>query len=129
MKNKLISILTLILLLASACDRQPDITDEMLDGNVIFDPSLYAPEEYILSYKNPDPTPAEASHPVIIAVHGYSATTFEWNELKAIIDTIDDVHFSSVLLGGHGRDFEDFKNASWKDWQDAITDEFNRLEE
>lgn len=31
------------------------------------------------------------------------------------------------MLGGHGRSYNDFKNSNWKDWQAAITEEYNRL--
>jgi carboxylesterase len=33
------------------------ITDDLLDGPVIFDPSLYNPEQYLVSAKYPNPTP------------------------------------------------------------------------
>ena len=58
----------------------PDISPDMLDGEVIFDASLYNPEAFLVSYSNPNPTPEEADMPVIIVSHGYSASTFEWNE-------------------------------------------------
>ena len=59
---------------------EPDITPDMIDGEVIFDASLYDPEAYLVSYSNPNPTIEEAEIPVIIVSHGYSASTFEWNE-------------------------------------------------
>jgi carboxylesterase len=30
-------------------------------------------------------------------------------------------------LGGHGRDYDDFKSATWEDWQQPIIDEYNKL--
>jgi carboxylesterase len=33
------------------------ITDDLLDGPVFFDPSLYNPEQYLVSAKYPNPTP------------------------------------------------------------------------
>ena len=34
---------------------------------------------------------------------------------------------SVVLLGGHGRDYSDFKKATWEDWQAPIITEYNAL--
>lgn len=118
---------SLLALVVFSCQQEPDITEEMLDGDTIFDPSLYAPEEYLLSYAKPDPTPEEALKPVIIACHGYTATTFEWEEFREWIGDRDDVYLSQVLLAGHGRSYEDFKESSWQDWQSAITAEYSRL--
>ena len=115
-----------MLLALGGCGKDPVITDTMLDGEVIFDPSLYNPEEYLVSYANPTPTPEEAAAPVIIAVHGYSATTFEWNTFRERA-ALDSVPVSQVLLGGHGRTYDDFKNSTWQDWQSAIMEEYERL--
>lgn len=110
-----------------ACGQEPDITEEMLDGNTIFDPSLNEPEKYLLSQALPNPTPEQAQKPVIIVCHGYTATTFEWSEFKSWLGERDDVYVSQVLLGGHGRSYADFKNSSWRDWQSAITEEYQLL--
>ena len=32
-----------------------------------------------------------------------------------------------VLLGGHGRTYEEFKKATWRDWQESIKAEYERL--
>lgn len=119
----------LLVMLSFACQQEPVITEEMLDGNTIFDPSIYEPEKFLLSYAIPEPTPEQAATPVIIACHGYTATTFEWNEFRQWVGTRDDIYVSQVLLGGHGRSYADFKNSSWKDWQAAITEEYSRLEQ
>lgn len=119
---------SLLALVCFACQQEPDITEEMLDGDILFDPSLYEPEKYLLSYAKPEPTPEEALKPVIIACHGYTATTFEWSEFREWIGDRDDVYVSQVLLAGHGRSYEDFKESSWQDWQSAITEEYRRLE-
>lgn len=112
-----------------ACGKEPEITAEMLDGQTIFDPSLYEPEKYLLSYALPDPTPGHAQKPVIIACHGYTATTFEWNEFREYLGGREDVYLSQVLLGGHGRSYNEFKESDWKEWQQAITEEYSRLEQ
>jgi carboxylesterase len=75
----------------------------------------------------PAPTPEQALKPVIIACHGYTATTFEWDELRNW-SAGSDVYLSQVLLGGHGRSYEEFKESSWHDWQRAIKEEYERLE-
>ena len=111
----------------TGCDKEPEILDLMLDGKFIYDPSLDNPQDYLLSYSNPTPTPEEASRPVFIAVHGYSASTFEWEEFRTWSAGSPDYAISLVLMGGHGRTYEDFKNATWRDWQKSIVEEYDRL--
>lgn len=125
--KKLITV-SLLVIVCFACAQEPEITADMLDGNTIFDPSLYEPESRLLSYAIPEPTPEQAAKPVIIACHGYTATTFEWDELRSWMGEREDVYISQVLLGGHGRTYADFKDSGWKDWQTAITEEYSRLE-
>lgn len=124
---KTVSVLLSILLIA-ACNATPDITDAMLDGDVIFDPSLYTPEDYLVSAKYPAPTQEDLEKHVLIASHGYSASTFEWDEF---MDWSADSSYriSSVLLDGHGRTYEDFKASKWEDWRAAIIREFELLED
>lgn len=119
--------LFLIGLIGLGCSKEPAITDDMLDSGKLFDPSLYKPEQYLISKAIPNPTPAQASRPVIIACHGYSATTFEWDEFRAYLGNRTDVYLSQVLLGGHGRSYADFKQSTWRDWQTAITTEYEAL--
>lgn len=118
----------LLALVFFACGQEPEITEDMLDGNTIFDPALYEPESRLLSYAIPEPTAEQALTPVIIACHGYTATTFEWDELRNRLGNREDIYISQVLLGGHGRTYTDFKSSGWKDWQAAITEEYSRLE-
>jgi carboxylesterase len=115
------------LLIHGSCDTTPEITDAMLDGNLIFDPSLDRPEDFLLSLSKPNPTPAEASKPVFILMHGYSASTFEWEEFRTWFANTPDYFLSFVLLGRHGRTYEDFKRATWRDWQNSIRQEYERL--
>ena len=105
----------------------PDISPEMLDGEVIFDASLYDPEAYLVSYSNPDPTPEEAEMPVIIVTHGYSASTFEWNEFREWNEANPEILISQVLLAGHGRTYDEFKISNWQDWRKSILEEYDRL--
>jgi carboxylesterase len=50
---------------------------------------------------------------IILAVHGYSATTFEWQEF-ADWSAPSSYRISQVLLDGHGRDYESFKASHGK---------------
>lgn len=117
----------ILLFIISGCSEDPELTDDMLGGGIIYDQSLYEPEKYLLSYAIPNPTPEQALKPVIIASHGYTATTFEWDEFRELIGNRDDVYISQVLLGGHGRDYADFRNSTWKDWQSSIKEEYSLL--
>ena len=123
------TILSLVVMatLALACSSEPDITNEMLDGGTLFDPSIYQPENYLISRSVPNPTPEQARRPVIIACHGYSATTFEWDEFRTFLGNRTDVYLSQVLLGGHGRSYDEFKKSTWHDWQAAIRAEYEAL--
>jgi len=127
-KNSTRFLLSGLLIIFSSCSSTPDINNTtMLDGTEISDPSLAHPENYLVSAYISDPTTTQKNTPVIIAAHGYSATTFEWDELRAFANTKGTFYVSQVLLGGHGRDYEDFKKASWKDWQSSIMIEYTKL--
>lgn len=120
--------LFIFILLFASCGKEPDIdNNSMLDGDQIFDPSLYDSSKYLVSVAIENPTTKDIQTPVVIAVHGYSATTYEWDEFRDYADSKGDIYVSQVLLGGHGRTYEDFKNASWQDWQASILDEYNAL--
>jgi carboxylesterase len=121
-------IILLISLCFLSCNRSPSITDQDLDGNVLFDLSLYQPEKYLVSAYKPNPSDQEKQIPVLIAAHGYSASTFEWDELRKYADSLKSgILISQVLLGGHGRTYEDFKNSTWRDWQASILLEYKKL--
>jgi len=127
-KNNFFTLLVVLLLVLSACSKTPDINNAtMLDGDQIFDPSLYNPELYLVSVGIANPSAAQKNTPVVIAVHGYDATTFEWNEFRSYCDAKANVLVSQVLLGGHGRTYEEFKNSTWEDWQEPIMTEYDAL--
>ena len=127
-KNMLFRLLLLFLVGLYACSKSPEIDNAtMLDGDQIFDPSLYNPAQYLVSVAIANPTAEQKNTPVVIAVHGYSATTFEWDEFRTYCNAKANVLISQVLLGGHGRTYEDFKNSSWEDWQEPIMTEYNAL--
>lgn len=117
-----------LLLTLVACNPVPEIDDAtMLDGDQIFDLSLTQPEKYLVSEYLPTPTEAQKDTPVIIAAHGYTATTFEWDELRDFADSARTFYVSQVLLGGHGRTYDDFKASDWKEWQSSIVNEYVKL--
>ena len=121
-------IILLISLCILSCNRSPSITDQDLDGNVLFDLSLYQPEKYLVSAYKPNPSDQEKQIPVLIAAHGYSASPFEWDELRKYADSVKSgILISQVLLGGHGRTYQDFKNSTWRDWQASILLEYKKL--
>jgi len=127
-KDIIIRLLAVFLLFLSACSQSPDIIDEsMLDGDQIFDPSLYNPADYLVSVGIDNPSIAQKNTPVVITVHGYSATTFEWDEFRTYCDAQSNILVSQVLLGGHGRTYEEFKASTWVDWQEPIMAEYNAL--
>jgi carboxylesterase len=129
-KHIFFSLLVIIPLLFTSCSKNPDIDNEtMLDGDQIFDPSLYNPEEYLVSVAIENPSAIQKNTPIIITVHGYSASTFEWDEFRAYADANANILVSQVLLGGHGRTYEDFKKSTWEDWQEPIMTEYNSLRE
>lgn len=125
MKKYSFLFLALIITAFYSCSG-PKITDDLLDGNVIFDPSLYNPEQFLVSAKYPTPTPQDLSKHIILVIHGYSATTFEWQEFKDWSNE-STYRISQVLLDGHGRDYNSFKASKWEDWRSAITDEYEKL--
>jgi carboxylesterase len=124
--NKTTLFLLFVLTAVFSSCSNPTITDDLLDGNVIFDPSLYNPEQFLVSAKYPNPTAEDLSKHIILVIHGYSATTFEWQEFKDWSNE-STYRVSQVLLDGHGRDYNSFKASKWEDWQSAITDEYEKL--
>ncbi len=132
MNNKYIFplIVLVVALSFSSCSKDPDIDNNtMLDGDVIFDPSIHNPELYLVSVAIENPTPEELNTPVVIAPHGYSASTFEWDEFRIYADEKGGLLISQVLLGGHGTTYEDFKNSTWEDWKVPIMQEYLALQE
>ena len=126
---KTIYIYLSLILALSGCNPTPPIDDAtMLDGVNFDDPSISNPEKYLVSAKYPNPDSLHLNKPVLIAAHGYSATTFEWDEIRTFADTDSSFLVSQVLLGGHGRDYADFKAATWEDWQSSIVIEYENLE-
>ena len=125
MKKKF--IVSIILLLSAACKKTPVIPDADLGSGLIADPSLKNPAAYRISVSQPNPTAAQAATPVIIACHGYSASTFEWDEFRAWSQGRTDYYIDQVLLAGHGTTYTAFQQSTWHDWETSIMDEYNLL--
>ncbi|MBC7565823.1 MAG: esterase [Pedobacter sp.] len=125
--KKLILILILTATLVS-CGKNPIIEDSTLDSGFFFDQSIYMPAKYLVSISKPQPNAVEKGKSVIIAIHGYGATTFEWDEFRTWAGSRTDFSISQVLLGGHGRAYQTFKDSSWEDWRQPIINEFETLE-
>lgn len=108
--------------------KMPPINENIdLDGKTINDSSLSFPQLFLVSARIPNPTTTDLEKPIYILVHGFSASTFEWSEFRDYAKTTNDFFTSQVLLGAHGRDYQDFKSANWSQWQQPILDEYNTL--
>lgn len=128
--NTFCKLLFLFSIFLLSCSKNLEIDNAtMLDGDQIFDPSLYNPDEYLVSLGIENPNQDQKNTPVIITVHGYSASTYEWNEFRDHSEPKANILISQVLLGGHGRTYEEFKNSTWLDWQEPIMNEYNALKD
>jgi carboxylesterase len=123
MKTRLRSLLLAAALLA-ACDSPMAWEDDWMDGPEVQDPSLNDPG-YLLSTR-PGTTAADRDRPVIVAVHGFTASTYEWGEFREYAEA-NGALVSLVLLGGHGRSVEDFRVSTWREWGEPIIAEFDAL--
>jgi carboxylesterase len=120
--------LALILLpLLAGCKKTPEIPDADLGSGKLADPSLTNPAAYRISVSQPNPTVSQAKIPVIIACHGYSATTFEWDEFRKWSYGRSDYYVDQILLAGHGTTYAAFAGSTWRDWQSSVMDEYNLL--
>lgn len=72
---------------------------------------------------------ADRKKPVVLLVHGFTSTTYEWNDFAKYIDQAarGNVLYSKILLGGHGRSLKEFKVTTWKEWGKPILDEYRAL--
>jgi len=109
----------------AGCDTPMEYEDGWLDSPSVEDPALND-RGYLLSTR-PGLTPDDLSRPVVIAVHGFTASTFEWREFREYAESTSPVLVSLVLLGGHGRSVEQFRESTWRDWGQPILDEFEAL--
>lgn len=100
---------------------------DWLDSGNVQDESLTSPN-YLVSNRFPTPNAMQKQLPVVIVVHGFSATTFEWDEFKRFADCpSENILVSQPLSGGHGRSLDDFKRSSWQDWEAPVMKEYKAL--
>jgi carboxylesterase len=103
--------------------------DHWMDSPTTQSPALTDPS-YLVSTRFPSSDDRDISRPVLIAVHGFSATPYEWLELRDFAKETDDSPLISlILMGGHGRDLEALRKSKWTDWATPIINEFNALRE
>ncbi len=82
----------------------------------------------LVSQEIPAPTELQKDQLVVVAAHGYTATTFE---LKPAVDYLrsQNMLVSEVLLGAHGTNIQDFEKSTWKTWQAPIVAEYQALQD
>jgi carboxylesterase len=79
--------------------------------------------------QQPPPSPEQALAQTLITVHGFSATPFETSYLlDALLEQNPTWQGSRVMLGAHGSQIEDFRRASWQDWQMPLEKELSGLQ-
>lgn len=100
---------------------EPQIEEGVnLESITIDDPSILHPEAYLLSLQDSLDT-----LPIAVTWHGFSASTFEWLEFRDAAKGA--LQVSLPLLGGHGRNYKDFQEATWQDWQSGPWNETQDL--
>jgi carboxylesterase len=114
-----------VLLTAGACTAI-EYEDHWMDSPLTADPSLSDPS-FLVSTRTPAPTEADLDTPVIVAVHGFGASTYEWVELRDYAEQRG-VYVSLVLLGGHGRDLDVWVGTDENDWAEPILAELRALD-
>jgi carboxylesterase len=126
--------LTAILLSLGACQItevtcDTECVEEWMDGGKHRDTCASdSNTDCLVSKRIAKPSAAQLARPVIIAAHGFGASTFEWKEFKVFADSqSDSVLVSMVLLGGHGRDIDTFRSTTWEDWGRPILTEYDSL--
>jgi carboxylesterase len=125
MRSRALIVSLLALMLLAGCASPVTIEAGWMDGPEVNDPSL-VDASYRVSTR-PGLTEADRSRPVVIGVHGFTASTFEWREFRDHAETTSPVLVSLVLLGGHGRTLDEFRASSWKDWGEPIMVEYRAL--
>lgn len=112
-------------LLVGGCAREPEYGDDWMDSPLTQDPALSDSSSLVST--RPGLTAVDRQRPVIIAAHGFSASTYEWGEFRTYAEANSDVLVSLVLLGGHGRDLDTFEASTWEEWGAPILAEYHAL--
>ncbi|MBD3422040.1 MAG: esterase [Chitinivibrionales bacterium] len=123
---KLGPVLSISMLIIIGCGIvELDKSDHLIDGYVIEDP-WFTDSSYRVSLRT-DLTVADREKPVIILVHGYGSSTFQWEEFAEYAENDGRILTSIILLGGHGKNVDEFKKSTWEDWGATILDEYRAL--
>jgi carboxylesterase len=108
--------------------------DEWMDGPVITDASFtnllgqMADSSVRVSTRFLTPDSVTLAKNIIITVHGYTASTFEWIEFAEAAEAADtNLLVSRVLMGGHGSEIDAFTESTWQEWGEPILAEFDSL--
>lgn len=109
----------------TACSTPVEYEDTWLDSPLTQDPALTDPRARVST--RPGLTQADLARPVIITVHGYTASSFEWGEFAEFAESRSDVLVSRIVLGGHGRNIDAFRASTWQEWGGPILDEYRAL--
>ncbi|MDQ3001107.1 MAG: esterase [Fibrobacterota bacterium] len=124
-----------VLLIVGACqinkvECDQECLDFWMDGP-IKDDSCVTDSTCRVSVRIPKPDSAQKKTPVVLLVHGYTASTYEWKEYKAYLqDTAKvegKVNTSMILLGGHGLNIDEFRESTWKEWGKPLLEEYDSL--
>ena len=93
-----------------------------MDSGNVPDRSLADPGYRVSQRKIKDKT-----LPVILCVHGYTASTYEWEEFREYVEANSKILVSNILLGGHGQSIYEFEKSTWQDWGRPILEEYQAL--
>ena len=121
----------ILYLLSVGCSGPPPLEYEegRLDDPTVLDPYVNDP-----TFRVSQRSGVNTDIPVIIAAHGFTAGSAEWEEFLDYVGGKEannhagsGVYVSVVVLGGHGRSTDDFRKAKWEDWAAPIVEEYNAL--
>jgi carboxylesterase len=123
----LVGVAFVLLWLRLGIHKEVSYEDDWLDSPLTRDINIDNPNR-LVSMSIPNPTPAQKLQPVMVLVHGFSASTFEFESFKKAMSASEpSVLFSNVILGGHGQDHEAFRRATYADWLAPIVAEVQAL--
>jgi carboxylesterase len=113
----------------SAC-RPIDYEDDWMDSPQTVDPSIDDADARV-SRRLPSPTPEQLATPVIVAAHGFSASSYEWVEFRDYVEGGGDGErgalVSLAVLAGHGRNTEAWSSTTWAQWSAPTLEEYRAL--
>jgi carboxylesterase len=78
-----------------------------------------------VSNKYSNPPSALKQYPVIICIHGFGSSPFEWEEFASYAQE-NECLVSNIFLGNH-KSLKEFANSSWQSWLNSVKKEYLRL--